>query len=59
MCVNRGFIIFLMFILKEREHSRGGAERERNTESEAGFRLQALSIEPDSGLELTNCEIMT
>ena len=39
--------------------SRGGAERWRDTESEAGSRLQAVSTEPDAGLELTNCEIMT
>ena len=39
--------------------SRGGAEREGDTESEAGSRLQAVSTEPDMGLELMNCEIMT
>ena len=45
--------------------SRGGAERERekerkrDTESEAGSRLRAVSTEPDTGLELTNCEITT
>ena len=39
--------------------SRGGAEREGDTEPEAGSRLQAVSTEPDAGLELTNCEIMT
>ena len=39
--------------------SREGAEREGDTESEAGSRLQAVSTEPDPGLELTNCEIMT
>ena len=39
----------------------GGAERERegDTESEAVSRLQAVSTEPDAGLELMNCEIMT
>ena len=36
--------------------SGGGAEREGDTESEAGSRL---STEPDAGLELTNLEIMT
>ena len=38
-----------------------GAERkrERDTESEAGSRLQAGSTEPNVGLELTNREIMT
>ena len=37
----------------------GGAEREGDTESETGSRLCADSTEPDAGLELTNCEIMT
>ena len=36
--------------------SRGGAEREGDTESEAGCQH---SSEPDAGLELRNCEIMT
>ena len=39
--------------------SRGGAEREGDTESEAGSRLRAVSTEPDAGLELTKGEIMT
>ena len=39
--------------------SRRGAEREGDTESEAGSRLLAVSTEPDAGLELTNSEIMT
>ena len=44
----------------ERQHARGGeAEREGDTESEAGSRLQAVSSEPDAGLEPTNREIMT
>ena len=37
----------------------GGPEREEDTESETGSRLWAISTEPDAGLELTNCEIMT
>ena len=37
----------------------GGTEREEDTESEAGSRLRAVSTEPDEGLELTDCEIMT
>ena len=36
-----------------------GEEREGDTESEAGSRLQAVSTEPGAGLELMNCEIMT
>ena len=39
--------------------SRGGADREGDTGSEAGSRLWDVSTEPDSGLELTNREIMT
>ena len=39
--------------------SRGGAERKGDTEFEAGSRLYAVSTEPDAGLELTECEIMT
>ena len=39
--------------------SKGGAEREGDTESEAGSRLLAISTEPDAGLELTSREIMT
>ena len=37
----------------------GGAEREGDTESEAGSRLRAISPEPDAGLELTDLEIVT
>ena len=41
--------------------SGGGAERqrERETGSVAGSRLQAVSIEPHAGLKLTNREIVT
>ena len=38
---------------------RGGAEREGDTESETVSRLRAISPEPDAGLELTDCEIVT
>ena len=52
-----------MFIFeRERERvsmSGGGAEEEGDTEYEAASRLWAVSTEPDAGLELTNCEIMT
>ena len=34
-------------------------QRERETESEAGSRLWAVSTEPYAGPELTNREIMT
>ena len=39
--------------------SKGGAEREGDTESEAGSRLQAVSTEPGTGLALTNHKIVT
>ena len=39
--------------------SRGGGEREGDTELEAGSRLRAVSTEPDVGLKLMNHEIMT
>ena len=48
--------------MKERETecvSGEGAEREGDTESEAGSRLWAVSTEPDVGLELMNREILT
>ena len=52
---------FLMFIFEAERQSvnGGGAEREGDTESEAGSRLWAVGTEPDVGLELTNREIMT
>ena len=44
----------------ETEHERGrDREREGETESEAGSRLQAVSTEPNTGLELVDGEIMT
>ena len=39
--------------------SRGGAEREGDTESEAGSRLRAVSTEPEVGLEPTDRKIVT
>ena len=39
--------------------SRRGAEREGDTESEAGCGLRAISTEPDAGLEPTNRESVT
>ena len=65
-----GFIFFfnllffnffnVLFIFgRETEHEWGGAEGEGDTESEAGSRLRAVSTETDTGLKLTNHEIMT
>ena len=39
--------------------SRGGAEREEDTNSEVGSRLWTVSTELNARLELTNCKIMT
>ena len=39
--------------------SRGGAEREGDTESEAGSRLWAVRTEPNTVLERTDSETMT
>ena len=36
-----------------------GAEREGDTQSQAGSRLRAVSTEPDEGLKPMNREIMT
>ena len=38
--------------------SGGGTEREGHTESKAGSRLQAVSAEPDAGVEPMNREIV-
>ena len=58
--------IYLQFVHFERErecahmHVSGwGAERLRDTGSKAGSRLSAVSREPDVGLEVMSCEIMT
>ena len=37
----------------------GGSEREGDTVSEVGSRLRAVSTESDTGLEVTDREIMT
>ena len=42
-----------------RERGRAGAQREGDTESEAGPRPRAVRTEPDAGLELTDREIVT
>ena len=39
--------------------SGGGADREGDTESQAGSKLRAVSTEPDVELELTSHEMMT
>ena len=50
--------MFIFERARERRTERewGGAEREGDTESEAGSGLPAVSTEPAAGLELTNSE---
>ena len=53
------FFLNIYFWDRERQSmSRGGSEREGDTESEAGSRLWAVSTEPDMGLEPTDRETM-
>ena len=51
--------MFYLFLKGRQSASGGGTEREGYTESEAGSRLWAVNTEPDAGLQLTDCEIMT
>ena len=56
------FFLIIYLLLRNRERqsmSMGRAERGGDTESEAGSRFCAVSIEPDTGLEPTNHKIMT
>ena len=55
---------FYALFIFERETARqsasgGGTEREGDTESKAGSRLQAVSTKPNAGLELTDRGIVT
>ena len=53
-------IFFNVLFIFERESKQvREREREGDTELKMGSRLHAVSTEPDGGLELTNCEIMT
>ena len=47
------FNVFILFLRERQNASREGAEREADTESEAGSGLRAVSTEPSSELELT------
>ena len=52
--------MFIYLREKERERMSGrGAEREGDTESETDSRLQAVSTEPNAGLEPMTHVIMT
>ena len=51
------FFFNVYLFLRERESTSRQGHREKETESEAGSRLCAMSTEPNMGLELTNHEI--
>ena len=52
--------MFIYFEVERDKSVKGGeAEREGHTDSEADSTLRAVSTEPDTGLKLTNREIMT
>ena len=56
------FLNLYLFILREKAStSGGGTERKREKERRERIpsRPYAVSTEPDAGLELMNCEIMT
>ena len=56
------FKFFKCLFIFDRERqsvSRGGSEREGDTESKAGSRLWAVSTDPDMGLKPTNLKITT
>ena len=58
--IKSGKIFFLLMFIFERDRVWAGeGQREGDTECEAGSRLQAVSTEPDAGLEPTDCKIMT
>ena len=64
ICFSNVYLFIKCSLIFEREREAEleqgrGAEREGDTESEAGSRPQAVSTEPDVGLQPTNCEIMT
>ena len=48
-----------IYFFERQSASRQGADREGDTEFEAGSGLRAVSTEPDVGLEPRNREIMT
>ena len=50
-----------MFIIERQRQSMsmGGAEREEETQNPKQAPGSELSAEPDTGLKLTDCEIMT
>ena len=56
--IKKKFYVYL-FLRERQSMSWGEAEREGDTESEAGSRLRAVNTETDVGLEPMNHETMT
>ena len=50
---------FIFERVRDGVQAEGGAEREGDTESEAGSRLPAVSTEPDAGYKLRSSKIIT
>ena len=57
--MKKTFVLMFIYFWERDSASQGGAEREGDTQSEAGSGLWAVSTEPDAELELVNYEIMT
>ena len=55
----KNFFNVYLFLSERQSASGEEAEREGDTESEAGPRLRAVHTEPDMGLKPTNHKIMT
>ena len=53
----KNFLINLFIFEREREHASSGEDREKGRER-IPSRLCAVSTEPDTGLDLMNCEIV-
>ena len=52
-------IFFNVYLFLRETECKRGRGREGDTESVAGSWLVAVSTEPEAGLKLINCEIMT
>ena len=58
MFVFKDTIFLNVLILRERERERGKG-RDREEREGISSRLHTVSMEPDAGLKLTNCEVVT
>ena len=57
--MDRGDLLVFPIVLGKYSVEMGGPANHRDTESETGSGLRAVSTEPDAGLGLTHLEIMT